>query len=263
MKTAARLPFLSETLLRQFPACSLRSFGPAETIYGIDRGVEDIYQVADGTVTVSRLSDPARPVLVGIYQTGEVFGETSLLGSKAYPEVAVALGKVTVRAWPVSAIEELATNRPEVGIALCRIVTERATSLELRIACFASDTIPRRIARSLIDLAERLSDQHSDGAVSMLPLTHLTLAQYVGTSREIITRHMNQLRRRGYLKYSRQGIQLHRHALQAMLRGDGPTALVAPGARTKEDGVQADRSHTLLTQNTVRPRRAKVMSTGV
>jgi CRP/FNR family transcriptional regulator, cyclic AMP receptor protein len=48
----------------------------------------------------------------------------------------------------------------------------------------------------------------------MLPLTHETLAQYVGTSREIVTHYMNRLRRGGFVRYTRKNIVLYRDALK-------------------------------------------------
>ena len=55
----------------------------------------------------------------------------------------------------------------------------------------------------------------------MAALTHELLAQYVGTSREIVTHYMNQFRRQGYLGYSRKGISLYRDAFKEWLRQDG------------------------------------------
>jgi len=61
-----------------------------------------------------------------------------------------------------------------------------------------------------------------NGSIQMAALTHELLSQYVGTSREIITLHMNDFRKRGLLHYSRKGITLHRDAFQTWLRkGDG------------------------------------------
>jgi hypothetical protein len=51
----------------------------------------------------------------------------------------------------------------------------------------------------------------------MPPLTHELLSQYVGTSREVITLHMNRFRKLGYLRYSRRGMVVHRDALQEWL----------------------------------------------
>jgi len=52
----------------------------------------------------------------------------------------------------------------------------------------------------------------------MMPLTHELLSQYVGTSREIVTHYMNQFRRQGYLRYSRNAIFVHRDALTDWFR---------------------------------------------
>jgi len=221
------------------PKGSLHSFSADETIYHSKHGADHLYLVASGHVIVSRLSDPEKPAVLAIYQAGELFGETSFLGSTNYGESATAVGNVTVRAWPVAMIEELAQAQPKLGIALCRIMAERSTSFEARIACFAVDTIPRRIARSLISLSERMGQQRTDGAITILPLTHQLLAQYVGTSREIVTRHMNMLRRSGYLKYSRQGIQIYREALEEMLRKDNSSDVSAISDGQKQQSVRA------------------------
>jgi CRP/FNR family transcriptional regulator, cyclic AMP receptor protein len=46
-----------------------------------------------------------------------------------------------------------------------------------------------------------------------MPLTHEMLSQYVGTSREIITHHMTQFRRLGYLRYSRKEVVIYPDAM--------------------------------------------------
>ena len=61
---------------------------------------------------------------------------------------------------------------------------------------------------------ERAAD---DGDIGIPPLTHQVLAQYVGTTREIITFQMNQLRQKGLLRYSRKGIQIYPEALREYL----------------------------------------------
>jgi CRP/FNR family transcriptional regulator len=57
-----------------------------------------------------------------------------------------------------------------------------------------------------------------DGSFRMPPLTHELLAQYVGTSREIITTYMNQFRRDGYLKFSRKEVILFPDPLREWVR---------------------------------------------
>jgi len=73
---------------------------------------------------------------------------------------------------------------------------------------------PQRVAWSLLRFAERLGVKEEDGAVRMPPLTHQLLAEYIGTSREIVTFQMNQLRRQGFLRYSRKAIYVYKEALE-------------------------------------------------
>ena len=51
----------------------------------------------------------------------------------------------------------------------------------------------------------------------MMPFTHVLLARYVGTSRELVTQYMNRFRKQGYLIYSRRGILIYSDALKASI----------------------------------------------
>jgi CRP-like cAMP-binding protein len=57
-----------------------------------------------------------------------------------------------------------------------------------------------------------------DGAVRIPSLTHHTLAEYVGTSREVVTFQMNRLRRLGLIRYSRQFIDVYPERLREAVK---------------------------------------------
>jgi CRP/FNR family transcriptional regulator len=195
-----------------------------QTIYGQDQPSTSIYLVIDGKAKVCRLADDGRQVVVDIYQPDEFFGESAFVAQSQRAELAVALENTKVMTWTVSEIEEIATRRPKLGIALVQLLVQRSMDFGTRIESFSVDNIARRLARSLIRFSERLGQQTEDGSVQMIPFTHELLSQYVGTSREIVTHYMNQFRRQGYLRYSRKGILLHRDALREWLRQDSSTA---------------------------------------
>jgi Mn-dependent DtxR family transcriptional regulator len=52
-------------------------------------------------------------------------------------------------------------------------------------------------------------------------LTHNTIAEFVGTSREIVTFQMNRLRRLGLVRYSRKHIDVYALAMRENLREQG------------------------------------------
>ena len=123
-------------------------------------------------------------------------------------------------AWPTAEIEDIIVKRPRLAMALLQFLVQRTLDFTHRIESFSVDTIERRLARSLIRFSERFGMPEKDGSVRMRPFTQELLGQFVGTSREIVTRYMNQFRRQGYLRYSRKGIILDPDAFREWLRQD-------------------------------------------
>jgi CRP/FNR family cyclic AMP-dependent transcriptional regulator len=215
---AAGTQIAREDPLCHLPCGKLLEFRKAQTIYGAETAPEMLYLILEGKVKVLRLQYERNPVLVDIYQTDDFFGEAAFLRRAAHAEAAVAIENSRVMAWSILEIESILVRRPMLGIALMQLFVKRSMDFGGRIESLSVDSIPRRLARSLIHLSERLGHEAPDGSTEMIPITHELLSQYVGTSREIITQHMNRFRRMGYLRYSRRGILLDRSAWEAWLR---------------------------------------------
>jgi CRP/FNR family transcriptional regulator len=168
---------------------------------------------------ISQRAEDDSDVLLEIVLPEELFGESAFLASSRASEQARALVDATVMAWALSDIENLLTRRPRLAIALLQILSQRNAELIRRIESFSIDTVEKRLARSLIHLSERLGNEELDGCLRMMPLTHTLLSRYIGTSREIVTHHMNEFRRRGLVNYSRAGISVHCDSLRTVLDG--------------------------------------------
>jgi CRP/FNR family transcriptional regulator, cyclic AMP receptor protein len=209
-----------EDPLAYLPCSTIVEYARGQVIYGRSQLSNSIYLVIDGKVKVCRTADDGRQVVVDIYQPDEFFGESGFLCEQHRVEEAVALEPTKVMTWSTMEIEELVVRRPRLGVALVQLLVRRSMDFGARIESFSIDNIGRRLVRSLIRFSERLGQQSEDGLVDMMPFTHELLSQYVGTSREIVTHYMNQLRRQGYLRYSRKGIALNRDALREWLNGD-------------------------------------------
>src|SRR6201996_3507248 len=210
-------PKALEDPLAHLPCSTILEYRKAQTIYSQDQPSTSIYLVIDGKVKVCRTADDGRQVVVDIYQPDEFFGESAFLGLPQRTELSVALESTKVMTWTTSEIEDIATRRPKLAIALLQLLVNRSMDFGSRIESFSVDNIARRLARALIRFSERLGREAEDGSVQMIPFTHELLSQYVGTSREIVTHYMNQFRRQGYLRYSRKGIALDRDALNNWL----------------------------------------------
>lgn len=201
-----------------FLSCSIvAEYKKGQLIYDQDHPSTSIYLVIEGKVKVSRMGGDGRQVVVDIYQPDEFFGESAFLNLSHRSEQAIALDNTRLMAWTTEEIEEMITSRPRLAAALLQILTKRSMDFTWRIQSLCMDNIAQRLARSLILFADRMGTREKGSLVRMAPLTHELLAQYVGTSREIVTHYMNHFRREGYLEYSRQSIILDRDALKEWL----------------------------------------------
>jgi len=207
-----------EDPLAHLPCSTVQEFRKGQVIYNQDQPSASLYLVLEGKVKMSRLAADGQQVIVGIYKTDEFFGESAFLNLPQRLEQAAAMENTRVMSWTAAEIEDIILKRPQLGIALLQILAQRALDIKDRIESFSVDNIAQRLARSLISFSGHMGSQEKDGSVHIVPFTHESLSQYVGTSREIVTHYMNQFRRQGYVRYSRRAIVLYPDALQEWLR---------------------------------------------
>ena len=215
--TATRPEEQLEDPLAYLPCSRIVEYGKGKVIYSAEQPHSNLNLIVEGKVKVLRVAGDGQEVVLDIYRTDEFFGESSLLG-QAPVEQAVALEHTRLMTWSMPEIADIIARSPRLGIALLQVLVQRSLDLRNRLESFCVDNIARRLARSLIRYSQRLGDRQEDGSVQMMPFTHELLSQVVGTSREIVTHHMSNFRREGYLRYSRKGIALYDDALRDWLR---------------------------------------------
>lgn len=206
-----------DDVLEYLPISSTAQYRKGERIYSPDDVSKSLYLVVRGTVGISQIAEDGRELLLELVRPEELFGESAFFDDPHRSEQATAIERAELMTWAISDLEALVSRRPPLALALLQFLAQRNASLTRRIESLSIDSIERRLARSLIRLSERLGTAEEDGSVRMMPFTHVMLSRYVGTTREIVTQHMNRFRKQGYVSYSRQGIRLHRGSLRAVL----------------------------------------------
>lgn len=213
---ATQKPF--EDPLAYLPCSTIIAFAKGAVIYTQDQPAQKFYLVISGKVKITRVSDDGRTMLVDIYKPDEFFGEGAFLNLIQRAEQATAIEETRVMVWGSAQIEEIMEKRPKLALAMVQVLGQRSTEFMQRIESFSTDDIGRRLSQTLIRFADRMGERQEDGSIQMMAMTHETLAQYVGTSREIVTQYMNRLRRDGFVSYTRKSIVLYSDALRESIR---------------------------------------------
>lgn len=207
-----------EDPLAHLPCSSVLQYNKGQVIYDRNQPSNSIYLVIEGKVKVSRLTNDGQEVVVDIYRSDDFFGESAFLRLDQRSEEARAFEESKLMAWTTAEIDALSVKQPRLAVALLQVLAQRNIELTSRIESFSTDDISHRLARTLLRLGKRMGTTEHDGTLRMMPLTHEVLSQYVGTSREVVTLHMNRFRRQGFLRYSRKSTILYLTAFQDWLQ---------------------------------------------
>jgi len=207
-----------EDALMYLPRKGVIDYRRGQVIFDEQHPSNGLHLVVQGRVKVTIPLNDSTQTVVDLFTTDDFFGESSLLGSAQYPEQATALDDVTLMSWTAAEIEDQVARQPRLGVALVQMLVKRGLDYEERLQSFALDKTPERVIRALLRFAERLGTRAEDGSAKIPPLTHQVISEYVGTSREIVTFQMNHLRQKGYLRYSRRGLQVYVEALRQYLQ---------------------------------------------
>ena len=226
-----------EDALMYLPRKGVTDYRKGQIIFDEHQPSKGLHLVVQGRVKVTMALDDGTQTVVDIFTTDDFFGESSLLGSAHHAERAMALDNVTLMSWSGQEIEEQVERQPRLGIALVQMLVKRGLDYEERLQSFALDKTPERVIRALLRFAERLGTRMEDGSIKIPPLTHQVISEYVGTSREIVTFQMNHLRQKGFLRYSRKGIQVYADALREHLQSQTHQAVSWPKAEEKTFGA--------------------------
>jgi CRP/FNR family transcriptional regulator, cyclic AMP receptor protein len=210
-----------EDPLTYLPRKQVQEYAKRRVIYDHHQPSDCLYVVILGRVKITTTADEGFETIGRIVAAEGLFGESALVGSSNRTESAVALDNVTLMAWTRAEIEQQIDRVPRLGIALAQYLVRQCIELQDRIESMAMYKTPERVMLALNQLARTLGSPLADGSTRIASLTHHTLAEYVGTSREIITFQMNRLRRLGMVRYSRKAIDIHTGSIEAALRSQG------------------------------------------
>jgi CRP/FNR family cyclic AMP-dependent transcriptional regulator len=214
--------------LTYLPRKPVQEFAKRRIIYDPHQPSASLYVVILGRVKITNIAEDGGQTIVRIASSEGLFGESALVGQQQRFEAATALDNVTLMSWTTAEIERQIDREPRLGLALSQYLVRQCIELQDRIESMAVYKTPERVMVSLIQLAHTLGTPIADGSSRIGSLTHQTMAEYVGTSREIVTFQLNRLRRLGMIRYSRKFMDIYTDAIAESLRQQGVALPHAP-----------------------------------
>jgi CRP/FNR family transcriptional regulator, cyclic AMP receptor protein len=165
-----------------------------------------LYIVLDGKLKLTRAATDGRENLLAVLGPGEMFGELSLFDPRPRTQGASAVTEATVAALAHDALRQLLLERPEVSMHMMQALARRLRRANDVVSDLVFTDVPGRVAKNLLDLADRFGEQERDGLHVHHDLTQEELAQLVGASRETVNKALADFAARGWLQISARSV---------------------------------------------------------
>ena len=185
----------------------VKSYPKNTFVYHPGESAEWVYFVLEGVVKTGTLNEEGKEVIKNILYPGEMFGELGLSGIIERPDFASSLkGAVEVMRLPVNVLKDLINRKPEIGLRMIGKLGERITRSEKRLEQLVFNDARTRILGFLHEQAEKSGMKFGDETLIRHGFTHQDMANITGTSRQLMTIVLNDLKKENLINFDRSSI---------------------------------------------------------
>src|SRR5512142_159014 len=202
---------LDRSELQRFGDMTREKFYPRGSVilFEDDPG-DSLFVVRQGRVKVVLVGEDGREVILGVLGVGEHFGELSLIDEQPRSAHVIAMEDATMLVLRREDFRARVERSPAVAWALLQGLSRRLRRADDKIGGLVLLDVPGRIARLLLDAA----NQNAGDRIEK-PLTHQTIAQMIGASRETVSRAMKEFQEANWISVERRQISIaNRPALE-------------------------------------------------
>ncbi len=193
---------------------------------------DKLYIVTDGKVKLGRTSSDGRENLLAILGPGQMFGELSLFDPGPRSATVTAVTETTFLSLSHDDLLRWLEGRPGVSLGLLTQLAGRLRKTNEVVADLVFSDVPGRVAKALLDLADRFGRTADDGVHVHHDLTQEELAQLVGASRETVNKALADFASRGWLRLEPRSVVIHDvERLRRRARPLQTAAALPPGSR--------------------------------
>ena len=192
-----------EALAELAEKCTWSRHDGGSEVLAEDESSNEVYLICSGRVSAKTFSDAGKEITFAELVQGDIFGELSALDGQPRSSFVLTLEESLLASLSATVFNEVIDSHPDVMWALMIELAARVRRADEKVFEFSTLNTSNRIHAELL----RLARMHpaKDGVVEIMPPpTHADLASRTNTTRESVTRTLNQLKQAGLIEATRQ-----------------------------------------------------------
>lgn len=174
-----------------------RTYARGDIVFQKDDPGQSLFIVEDGTVRIYMPGAQGTDLTLAVMGPGDFFGDMSLLDGRPRSASAAAVTDATLLSLERADFTNLLRARPDAALAVLAEITGRLRGSDQMASDLAFLDASGRLARKLLELAERHGVRRDGGVLLDVQLTQEDLANMIGVTRESVNRNLSMFRRLG------------------------------------------------------------------
>ncbi|OBF26534.1 Crp/Fnr family transcriptional regulator [Mycobacterium sp. ACS1612] len=175
-------------------------FPCGHTVFAEGDPGDRLFIIISGKVKISRRSPNGRENMLAIMGPSDMFGELSIFDPGPRTSSATTITEVRAASMDRDALRAWIAERPEIAEQLLRVLARRLRRTNNYLADMIFTDVPGRVAKQLLQLAQRFGTQESGAVRVTHDLTQEEIAQMVGASRESVNKALADFAHRGWIR---------------------------------------------------------------
>lgn len=162
-----------------------------------------VFILCTGRAKLSTTSAEGKSIILRIADPGEVLGLSAVVSNGTYEATVETLEPTQANFISQSQFVQYLQQYPEVGMKVAQQLTHNCKCAYSEIRALGlSNSVPEKIAKLLLSWAKQpLSMPGSKNEIPIrVTLTQEEIAQFVGTSRESVSRTLSDFKKKGWLR---------------------------------------------------------------
>lgn len=183
-----------------------------------DDPLDRVFFIHTGKIKIYKTDFSGKEQIVSILEPGEMFPHAGFFRQGNFPAHAEVMEDASLIVVPIDQFEETLLSFPELCIKLFKVLGEKIVDLQGRLEAQVLHNTYEQIVLLLLRLCKSNGEKIGSHYQLTTQFTNRELANMIGTSRETVSRTMNQLKKKGYINQCDEGYYLiDKDALQQEL----------------------------------------------
>jgi CRP-like cAMP-binding protein len=210
---------LLEILQDMGVASADRVYRPGDAIYSEGEYGDALYVLISGVVKLFRPYSGSKEATLRLLKPWDIFGHLAFAGEARQRAYAEAVTECKITKVPKIFMERAIRREPRAALKMMTLLELRLVQYEELVKCLLPRETEVRLANLLPILAQKFGEENPlDGSVTInLRLTHQDLAAMVASTRESVTKVLNEMRGRGVVEIEGGRITLKDYAALSKL----------------------------------------------